>query len=135
MMSSAPGRFEVADIGLVEPVDLLVLVGDERRPVEGDLLGRPAEADGILEILGILGRIDEELFRHAAADDAGAADTVFFGDRHLRAMLGGDARRPDAARARADDEEIVVEVGHRSSVSTPFSPAMMASDAMPMNRP
>ena len=38
--------FEVADIGLVEPVDLLVLVLDQGGPVEGDLVGGPAEADG-----------------------------------------------------------------------------------------
>src|SRR5207248_7287643 len=64
-------RFEIADVGLVEPIDLLVLVGDEARPIEGDLFARPAEADGILEILGEFRGVDEELLWHAAADDTG----------------------------------------------------------------
>src|SRR5262249_55778427 len=130
-----PGRFEVADIGLAEPVYLLVLVGDQSRPVERDLFGRPAEVDRILEGFRIVARIDEKFIRPPHANDAGAADTISLGNRDLGAVLGGDARRTDAARPAADDEKIVVVSRHRSIVSMPRSPAMMARDAMPMNRP
>ena len=63
-----------------QPRDLAVLVGDQRRPVEARLRHGPAIAGGILEMLGKLRGVDEELLRHAAADDAGAAEAVFLGD-------------------------------------------------------
>jgi hypothetical protein len=100
-----PGALEIADIGRVQRVDHPVLAGDEGRPVEARRLGqRPAEAAGVLELLGEARGIDEQLLGHAAADDAGAADAVRLGHHHLRAMLRGDAarraRRPSPPRSR-----------------------------------
>ena len=57
--------------------------------------------------------VHQNFFRNAAAQDAGAADAVAFDDRHLGAVFGGHARGPDAARTGADDDQIVVELGHR----------------------
>ncbi len=80
---SAPLALENALVDLLDAVDLAILVGDQRRPVEADALGRPAEATRILKIVPEPRRINEELFRHAAADHAGAAEAVAFRDAHL----------------------------------------------------
>src|SRR6185295_12938505 len=53
-------------------------------------------------------RMDEELLRHAAADDAGAADLVLHGDGDPRPVSGAKARGADAAGAGADEVEVVV---------------------------
>ena len=100
------GAIEIGGVGLLEPVDLLVLVGDQRRPIELRLGHRPAEARGILEFLGEARGIDQQLLRHAAADHAGAADPILLGDHHPRAIAGRDAGGTDPARTRADDEQI-----------------------------
>src|SRR5690606_24039101 len=55
-----------------EPGDLLVLVGDQRRPIEARLRHGPAVALRVGEMLGELRGVDEKLLRHAAADDASA---------------------------------------------------------------
>ena len=99
---------EIAAVDAFEPRDLLVLVGDQGRPVEARRADRPAEAGGIGELVGEPRRIDEELLRHAAADHAGAADPILLGDHHLGAVTRGDPRRPHAAGAGADDEEVDV---------------------------
>src|SRR3546814_6988998 len=67
-----PGIGEQLLVDALQPVDLLVLVGDEGGPVEARALHRPAEAGRVLEILVEMGGIGEQLLRHAA-DDAGAA--------------------------------------------------------------
>ena len=102
------GLLEVGAVGRLEPRDLLVLVGDERRPVEGRRRHRPAEARGIGELVGKPRGVDEELLRHAAADHAGAADPILLGDHHLGAVTRGDPGRAHAAGAGADDEEVDV---------------------------
>ena len=112
---STLARSSVGGIGGFEPRDLAVLVGDQRRPVERRLGDRPAEAGGVLELVGEARGVDQELLRHAAADHAGAADAVFLGDHHARAVARRDARGAHAARARADDEQIDVVIRHRPS--------------------
>ena len=99
-------RSRLAGVGGLQPVDLVVLVGDQRRPVELRLGHRPAVAGCVLEFLGEARRIDQELLRHAAADHAGAADAILLGDHHARAVAGRNARGADAARSRADDKQI-----------------------------
>src|SRR5262245_4568682 len=100
-------------VDAVEAVDLLVLAGDQRRPVEARALDGPAEVAGILEVLVEVRGIDQQLLRHATPDHAGAADAIFLGDCDLGPITGRDARRPHAARAGADDEEVVVVASHR----------------------
>src|SRR3546814_14580206 len=63
-----------------------------------------------------MGAVDEQFLGHAAANDAGAANLVLFGDRHPGAVGGGNARGTHAARTRADDEKVVIELlGHSAS--------------------
>src|SRR5262249_59364747 len=80
---------------------------------EGEAGRRPGPAitGGIPELIGKACRVDQELLRHATADDTGPADPEFLSDHHARAITGGDAGRPDAAGARADDEEIDIRHG------------------------
>src|SRR3546814_12396287 len=56
--------------------------------------------------------VNEQFLGHAAADDTGAADPILLRHRDARAVRGRDARGADAARTRADDEEIIVEIAH-----------------------
>ena len=103
---------EIGRIGRLETGDFLVLVGDQRRPVERARRDRPAEAGRILDLLMHMRGIDQKLLRHAAADHAGAADPVLLRHQHARAVAGGDPRRTHAARAATDDEQIDVAIGH-----------------------
>src|SRR5262245_39904666 len=93
-------------VGGLQAGNLLVLVGDQGRPVETRAVRRPAEPRSLLEVEREARRIDEKLFRHATADDAGAADPVFLRDHDARTVAGGDARSAHAARSRADHEQI-----------------------------
>jgi hypothetical protein len=99
---------EVGAVGLLEAVDLLVLVRDELRPVERRTCTggrhRPAEPGRVLELAVEPAGVDEQLLRHTAADHARAADTVLLRDRDAGAMVGRDACRPHTARARSDDK-------------------------------
>src|SRR3546814_6431676 len=70
-------------VDALQAVDLPVLVGDQGRPVEAGGRHRPAEAGGILEVLVEVGGVGQQLFRHAAADDAGAAVAVGLGDGQI----------------------------------------------------
>ena len=108
------GALDEPLIDAVEPRDLLVLVGDQRLPVVAALAHGPAEAGGVLEILAEMRGVDQELLRHAADIDAGAAEIAVLGHRHARAMAGGDARGARPGRAGTDDEEVEVVFGHGS---------------------
>jgi hypothetical protein len=91
-----------------QPRDLAVLVGDQSRPGKDRLLHAPAEAGRIFKIVTETRGVNEQLLRHAAADDTGAADAEFLRDHHLRAVGRGDARGAHAARACSDHEQIDV---------------------------
>src|SRR6266404_7299943 len=106
------GFFHIGCIGSLQSRDLLVLVGDQGRPVERRGRYSPAEAGGVLDFVLDVRRIDQELFRNAAADHAGAAHPVFFGDHDPRAMTGGDPGGTHSARTSPDDEQIDVELSH-----------------------
>src|SRR3546814_12479907 len=56
--------------------------------------------------------VNEQFLGHAAADDTGAADPILLRHRDARAVRGRDTRGADAARTRADDDEIIVEIAH-----------------------
>jgi hypothetical protein len=102
------GTVEISGVGGFESCDLPLLVRDQRSPIEAGALHRPTESSSILELVREAGCVDEQLLRHAAPDDTGAADPVFLGENDLGAVGGRDARSPDAARAAADDEEVDV---------------------------
>ena len=101
----------VEDVGVdaLEPLDLGQHIVAQGRPVELAAADLPAEAARVLQILGEMGAVDEQLLGHAAADHAGAADPIFLGDRDPGAMRGGDPRRAHAARAGADHEQVIVD--------------------------
>src|ERR1700732_1397904 len=86
----APDFSHVRRIGRLQPRDLLILVGDQGRPVEGCRRNGPAEACRIFDLVMHMGRIDQKLFRNAAANHAGAAHPVFFGNHDPRTVPGGD---------------------------------------------
>src|SRR6185369_2747543 len=103
---------DIGGVDAFEPGDLLVLVGDERSPVEADLSDGPAEAGGVLDLVMDVRADHEQLFRHAAADHAGAAHSVFFGHHDLGDVAGGDAGGANASRTATDDKQIDVELSH-----------------------
>ena len=90
--------------GSLQSRDLRVLVGDQGRPVEGRGRDGPAEAGGVLDFVMDVRPKHQELLRHAAADHAGAAHPVFFGDHDPRAMTGGDPGGAHPARTSSNDE-------------------------------
>ena len=108
----SPRPFDQPLIDAVQPGDLAVLVGDQLRPGVAARPDRPAEALGVLEILGEMGGIGEQFLGHAADIDAGAAEMTLFGHPHLCAMGGGDPGCPRPARPGADDKEIEIVPAH-----------------------
>src|SRR3981189_242055 len=78
---------------------------DQGAPVEARPFDGPSVSGGIPEIVRKPGRVDEQLLRHAAPDDAGSADPVLLREYHFCAVGGRDARSPEAARAPADNEK------------------------------
>ncbi|MCY1360640.1 hypothetical protein D9M69_472750 [compost metagenome] len=101
-------------VDAVETVDFAVLVGDQGGPVEIGLGEAPAESLGLLEVFGEMGTVDQQLLRHAADVDAGAAQVAALGDSHAGAEAGSKARRAHTAGTGTYDEEVEV-VSHGKS--------------------
>jgi len=108
------GFFHIGRVGGLQTRDLPVLVGDQGRPVERRGSNCPAEARRVLDFVMDVRGIDQKLFRHAAADHAGAAHPVFFGNHDPRAVTGGDPGGANPARTASDDKQIDVELSHAS---------------------
>src|SRR3546814_9063793 len=107
---------DVCSSDLFDPRHFVEDIVAQGRPVELAVGHLPAETAGIGDILGEMGAVDEQFLGHATANDAGAANLVLFGDRHPGAVGGGNARGTHAARTRADDEKVVIELlGHSAS--------------------
>ena len=94
--------FERRGVGELKARDFPVLVGDEARPVEDRLAQRPTVTRRVLELVRKARGVDEQLFGNAAADHAGAADTILLGHHDARAITGSDPRGAHAARACSD---------------------------------
>src|SRR5688572_360062 len=101
-----PGELEDALVDAVEPRDLAVLVGEQRRPVEARRAHAPAKIGRKREVFAEVRCVGEELFRDAADVDAGAAELVRLGDRHARAVPGADTAGTHAAGSAAYREEV-----------------------------
>src|SRR5258707_6782611 len=108
-----PGDRQDALIHCVEARDFLVLVLEQRRPVEARLPGRPAVGLRDLEFLAPVRGVGEELLGDAADVDAGAAEEVRFGDGNFGAVRGRDAAGAHAAGTAAYGEKIVIEAYFR----------------------
>ncbi len=104
--------FERLAVKSLEPIDIGVDEIAQSWPVEALALDGPAEVARMLQLLGEHRTVDEHLLGHASANDAGPADAVFLGHGDLRAVAGGYTTGAHAARSGADDEEVVVVVGH-----------------------
>ena len=115
------GAIKSGRIGRLQPRNLFVLVGDERRPIERRMRKGPAIASSILELATKARGIDQKLFRHAAADDASTAHAVLLRYHDAGAMLGGDARSTHATRPTSNDEEIDVVIRHARCRARVFS--------------
>src|SRR5690606_35896699 len=96
----------------VEALDLAILVGDQRRPIESCALDGPAEATGVGEFFGEVRAIDQQLLRHTANVDAGAAQIAALRHGHAGAEIGGKTCRTHTAGTGTYDEEVEV-VSHR----------------------
>ena len=101
-------------VSLLEPIDIAQHGVAQHRPFERHALDRPAVVRRVLQLLGEMRAVDEELLGHAAADHAGAANTMLHGDGDASAVRSGYAARAHPARARADDEEVVIVVWHEA---------------------
>src|SRR5690606_34553913 len=104
------GELEEPFIDAVQPRDLAVLVGEQRRPVEARLARCPAVCSRDLDLLAIMRRVGKKLFRDAAQVHAGAAEAARLGDRHFCAVAGRDTASAHAARAGPEREKIEVEL-------------------------
>ena len=96
----------------LQPVDFAQHIVAQRRPFKAAVGDVPAKAARILQILGEMRAIDQQLLGHAAANDAGAADAKLLGHRDLRPMRCGDTRRAHAARSCTDDEKVEIKLAH-----------------------
>src|SRR5438270_3539369 len=94
----------------LDTADLGEHVVAEHRPAEPLLRNVPTAHRGVLEILGKVRAVDEQLLGYAAADHASAADLMLLGDRDPRAVSSRDTRGAHAARAGTNHKE--VEVSH-----------------------
>ena len=85
-----------AAVDALEAIELAVLRLDQRRPVEAGAIDAPAEAARILELVGIMRAVDQQLLRDTAAHHAGPADPALLDDRDPRAVAAGqpEARTP-----------------------------------------
>ncbi len=99
-------------VGALDPRDFGEDIVAEHRPVEPLLRHVPAEHRRIVQVLGEMRAVHEQLLRNAAADHAGSANPVFLCDGDARTVARGDARGPDSTGSGADDEQ--VELGHQS---------------------
>ena len=110
------GVVEQLAVDGVEAADLLVLGGDQLAPVMRALLDGPAEAGGVVRPGAVLAGLHQQLLRHAADIDAGAAPEAFLGDADAGAMAGGDTGAAHSGRAAADDEQVEIHLGVPSIV-------------------
>src|SRR5690349_16090576 len=98
---------------MVEAVDLPVLGVEQLAPVEVGNCSVPAEAHRVLECIAELTAVDQQLLRHAAADDAGAANLAAFADRYTRTVSGCATAGGHAAGPGADGEQVKIVGRHR----------------------
>jgi hypothetical protein len=117
-MNLNAGLLQDALVDAVEARDFLVLVGEQRLPVEMGLAGGPAIGGGDVEILAPVRGVGEELLRDTADVDAGAAEAVRLGDRDARAVGRGNAAGANTARAASDGEEVVVELQREAGATS-----------------
>ena len=110
-----PGLAQQAVINVFKPIQFFAFGRHQFWPMVLAGTDIPAEACRVFEVFGEMGTVHEELFRHAAAHHAGAADAhVFDHGGFLAVALRGKPRCPDAAGPAADGDHVVIVVSHFS---------------------
>lgn len=112
------GVAENFPIDAVEAGDFFVLAGDQLRPIDAPFADGPAVTGGVLEIIGVVRRVNQKLFRNASDVHARAAEIKLLGDRDSSTERCRHAARAHAARAGADGKQVVIVLGH---AKIPFS--------------
>src|SRR5260370_568300 len=92
---------------VVEPLGYVARALHHRGGIVGDIAGRQPVVLGALQIVKNLRRAQQCLGRDAAPVEADAAQIVALYDRGPEAELGGADRGHIAARAGADDDDVV----------------------------
>src|SRR6185312_1621664 len=87
----------------------------------------PPEPRRVLRPSPILAGLHQELFRHAADIDAGAAPEAPLGDPDPRAMSGGNAGASNARRSAADHEQVEIVTPFRAQVPIPPIVTLLSS--------
>src|SRR6185437_3457672 len=95
-------------IDALKPGNFPILRGDQFAPVVRSLADRPAEPGRIVRPGAIFPGLDEQLFRHTADIDAGAAPETLLGDTDPGAMTGRDAGAAHAGGSAAYHEKIEI---------------------------
>ncbi len=106
------GAFEQISVDAVEPFDFARLVVAQRRPVEARRVDGPSVRRGVLEVFREVRSVHEQLLRYATDVDTRAAEIapLHYGD--ARAVARRHPACANAAGSGADDEQIVVPLGH-----------------------
>src|SRR5690606_12114168 len=118
---SHPGRCQQIMIDAIEAGDLGILVLDQTLPIELRLGQVPAITLGITEVLGEMGRIGEQLFRHTANVDTGTAEIQVFGYRHPRTKSSRHAAGAHTTRSGTDNEKVKIIIRHTCCPATETS--------------
>src|SRR5262245_45441477 len=118
-------------IDAFKPRDLVILVGNQRGPMQRRGWAAPARADRILEIIAKAAGIHQQLFGNTAANDAGPAEPVFLRKGDLGAMTRGHAGGAHAARSTTHHEQIVIVPIHAMPSPPRPSRAHVATGAAP----
>jgi len=95
-------------VDFVDPVHVGEHIVAQCGPVERRRPHVPAEALRVRQVFSEMRSVDEQLLGHAPADDAGAPHAILLRDRDARAVPRRNPGRAHPARARADNEIIIV---------------------------
>ena len=106
-------------INAVQPLNFAVLVTNQGGPVEARLPQLPAKAFSLVERLGEMGAIHQQLFRYTAHVHAGAAQVTAFRHGHFGTKTGGESCSAYAAGTGADDKKVKIVI-HQYSPACPW---------------
>src|SRR5690606_4339884 len=105
------GVFQQGAVDVVEPGDLDILAVAQPVPVQLRCCRDfPAVTGGVMEVLGIMGGIAEQLFGDAADVDTGTAEPAFLSQRDPGSQGCRDAGSPHATGASSNDKKIIIKI-------------------------
>ena len=107
-----PMIFKRLCIGIVEPVDVLEDMIAQSRPVKFGIVPSPAEILSVFQLFRKMRAIDQQLLRHAPADNTGPAHAIFFGDSDFCAIGCRNPRCPRSSGTCSDNEQVIIIFSH-----------------------